>query len=81
METVKKAEDCERTSDGLVLRLYETAGRRTETRLHFQGISPAAGEWVDLLERPADPAWSETGGLIFGPFEIHTIKLTFENER
>lgn len=76
VETVKKAEDCEAAAPQIILRLYECGGRATRTRLRFRGAAPAAIEWVDLMERPCQPAWGEDGELLFGPFEIHTLKLT-----
>ncbi|WP_026790117.1 alpha-mannosidase [Pleomorphomonas oryzae] len=67
---VKKAEN----DNGIVVRLYETRGRRAEMVLTTPLASAAA---VDLLER--DPtALPVIGGrltLAFQPFEIKTLKL------
>ncbi|SDS10935.1 alpha-mannosidase [Paenibacillaceae bacterium GAS479] len=73
VETVKRAED-----DGdIVVRLYETAGTRLQTKL--QAGFPVAEAWLaDLLERKLEPL--EAGGdameLEFGPFEVKTVKIS-----
>lgn len=73
IEAVKRAED-----DGdIVVRLYETAGTRLQTKL--QAGFPLAEAWhTDLLERKLD-SLEITGDLMeleFGPFEVKTVKLS-----
>lgn len=68
VETVKPAE----SGSGAVLRLYESLGRATTTRLSTTIPHRAATE-TDLLERPIGPA--DLGRLEFGPFQIRTILL------
>ncbi|SFF17758.1 alpha-mannosidase [Paenibacillus algorifonticola] len=79
LDTVKPAED----GSGIVLRLYEAAGGRSEAVIGLSGKLLAAGERfaaaeVNILEdRLADLTMS--GGrlrLSFNPFEIKTIKIT-----
>jgi alpha-mannosidase len=72
IETVKKAED----DDGLVVRLYETAGAGARTRLHF-GFPVQSVEETDLLEEKPQPLKVEDNGvaLEFRPFEIKTVKV------
>lgn len=67
---VKKAED----DDGIVVRLYETRGRRVDAVLSTPFGSVAT---VDLLEREAMPLPMAEGTLTltFKPFEIKTLKL------
>ncbi|MGE6740321.1 alpha-mannosidase [Allorhizobium pseudoryzae] len=72
LEAIKRAED----GDGVIVRLWETQGRRREAsvRLH-----PCFGEaqLVDLLEEGGDPLDLQGGRLklSFKPFEIMTLRL------
>ena len=67
---VKKAED----DDGIVIRLFETRGRRAEVIVSTLLASVAA---VDLLERDpvALPMADGRLTLVFKPFEVKTLKL------
>lgn len=67
---VKKVDD----GDGLIVRLYETRGRRAEVSVR---TSAEAVSIVDLLEREPVPLPIEDGAvtLAFTPFEIKTLKL------
>ena len=67
---VKKADD----DDGIVVRIYETRGRRTEAILSTSCASVAG---VDLLERRPTSVVKTNGRvtLAFTPFEIKTLKL------
>ena len=67
---VKKADD----DDGIIVRLYETRGRRAEALMSTPFASVAA---VDLLERQPTPLSMIDGRLTlaFTPFEIKTLKL------
>lgn len=68
IETIKRAEE----GDGVVLRLYESLGRRVTTSLTTTLAHTRATE-TDLLERPT--ASADLTRLEFGPFEIKTILL------
>ncbi|WP_370675632.1 alpha-mannosidase [Pleomorphomonas sp. PLEO] len=67
---VKKADE----DDGIVIRLFETRGRRAEVVMSTPFASAAT---VDLLERDPVPLPMIDGRmtLIFKPFEIKTLKL------
>jgi alpha-mannosidase len=73
VETVKKAED----GDDLIVRLYEAHGASCRARVSF-GLPIAAAALVDLMEENPQSLEVEEGGvtLAFGPFEIHTLRLT-----
>jgi alpha-mannosidase len=68
IETVKPAE----SGGGVVLRLYESLGRRTTTAVTTTFAHVRATE-TTLLEKPIGPA--DLRRLEFGPFEIKTIHL------
>ena len=68
IETVKRAEH----GDGVVLRLYESLGRATNTALRVD-LPHRTARLTDLLERPTGEA--DLGRLEFGPFQIMTILL------
>jgi alpha-mannosidase len=70
VSAVKKADD----DDGIVIRLFETRGRRAEVVVSTPFGSAAA---VDLLERDPVPQPMIDGRmtLTFKPFEIKTLKL------
>lgn len=73
IETVKKAED----SDSIIVRLYETWNRRTETEISF-GLPVSRISECNLMEEK-DNELSFDGDklkLTFKPFEIKTLKLT-----
>jgi alpha-mannosidase len=82
IQTVKAAED---RSGDLVVRLYESEGRRARTALTVPGAR--ALTVVDLLERPLDESSplasraASTEGermpLELNPFEITTVRATF----
>jgi len=60
---------------GLVLRLYEIHGEKTEAKLEFPW--PVTAEETDLIERPSGkPLGSGTAiSVPLGPFEIKTIRI------
>ncbi|MFV0318930.1 MAG: alpha-mannosidase [Microbacterium sp.] len=68
VETVKPAED----GSGVVVRLYESLGRATQTTVRT-GIPHAGVVLTDLIERPQGVV--DLAELSFGPFEIKTILL------
>ena len=82
IQTVKLAED---RSGDLVVRLYESEGRRTATSLEVPGASSLTV--VDLLERPlteqsplghrAATVEDDALALTLKPFEITTVRATF----
>ena len=77
VEAVKLAED----DDGLVVRLYESANRRTRAVLATDLPRPHA-EVTDLLERPLRPAEREDAGwaVDLTPFQLTTVKLQAESK-
>ncbi len=72
VESVKKAEE----SEAIVLRLWETHGRRAEAALILPNGFAEAAE-VDLLERSPEalPLTDGKVRLDFAPFQIRTIRL------
>ena len=73
VETVKKAQD----SNDIVVRLYECHGRKATCSVGFNvGVQKA--ELVDLLEENGKVLKIRDNSieLDFGPFEVHTVKLT-----
>jgi len=68
VETIKRAE----SGNGVVLRMYESLGRRTTTALRVEFLHSDA-QLTDLLENPLGAANLER--LEFEPFEIVTILL------
>ena len=60
---------------GLVLRLYEIHGEKTEAKLEFPW--PVSAEETDLIERPSGkPLGSGTAiSVPLGPYEIKTIRI------
>lgn len=82
IQTVKRAED---RSGDLLVRLYESAGRRALTSLSVPGARSLTV--VDLLERPLDEqsplseraasTQGERMPLSMDPFEIMTVRATF----
>ena len=73
LETVKKAED----SDNLVVRLFESEGRRGAVRLHFS--RPVSQAWeCNLMEVEDQPLEVSSGhDLLFRiqPYQIRTFKV------
>jgi alpha-mannosidase len=72
LSAVKAAED----DDGLILRLYETAGETVTTEVHM--ASPiASAEEVDLLEHRRRPLPVRDGSVAvqLGPYEIGSIRI------
>jgi alpha-mannosidase len=61
---------------GLILRLYEIQGEKTEARVEFPW--PVEAEETDLIERPAGkPVGSGTAiSVPLAPYEIKTIRVT-----
>ncbi|TFE27530.1 alpha-mannosidase [Cohnella luojiensis] len=72
IETVKKAEE----GDDLIVRLYETAGTRLQTKLRT-GFEISEAWLADLMETDIDRLHPEDGALAlsFTPFEIKTLRL------
>jgi alpha-mannosidase len=72
LAALKRAED----DDGLVLRLYETDGKRSTARVSLPGPVAAAQE-TDLLERPirALAARGPTVDVVLRPYEIKTLHV------
>lgn len=68
IETIKRAE----AGDAVILRLYESRGRRTTTSVSTTYPHANAVE-TDLLESGSAPV--DLAELAFGPFEIKTIRL------
>lgn len=74
IETVKKAED----SDALIVRLYETWNKKTETTISFAKDVKTAKICNLLEEKDEDVDFLEKEiSLSFRPFEIKTLKITF----
>ncbi|MGW0736081.1 alpha-mannosidase [Streptomyces sp. NPDC002851] len=73
VESVKLAED---RSGDVVVRLYESRGGRSRTRL-TASFPVARAELTDLLERPLHPAETDEHGLTLTlrPFQILTVRL------
>jgi len=69
VETLKPADD----GDGVVVRLYESLGRATTTRLDTT-LPHTRARVTDLLERDLGPA--DLARLELGPFEILTLRLS-----
>jgi len=73
---VKKAED----DDGLVIRFYEWAGKKSD--IHLRLPAKAIGvEETDLMERPLHALQLDAGGtgvvVPTGAYEIKTLKVAF----
>ena len=80
ISAVKLADD---RSGDLIVRLYESAGGRTTTRLVMDLPAVESVHEADLLERPGEPvAWSAADGvhasvvLEFRPFQLRTLRIT-----
>ena len=77
VEAVKLAED----GDGIIVRLYECDGQRTNAKVKFSGATYA--ELTNLIENKECelPLYNEMADLNFKPFEINTIKFSgFNNQ-
>jgi alpha-mannosidase len=71
VETVKRAED----GQDMVIRLFECAGRETLAKLEMNFAFKSA-VLVNLMEECCDQSKLRAGmQLLFGPFEIHTLKV------
>jgi alpha-mannosidase len=72
IEAVKQAED----SEALIVRLYESANRRSEVALRI-GFPVSAVEVVNLMEENPEPLEVRDNSvtLAFRPFEIKTLRL------
>ena len=73
VEAVKKAEE----NDDLVIRMYESTGASTRATVRIR-LPFASAALVDLLEEHPQPLDVVDGSvtLDFGPFEIHTLRVT-----
>ena len=71
-EVVKEAED----SNALILRLYENKNAKTRAKITF-GFDVESVTLCDMLECDLKPLPLQNNGveLIFGTFEIHTLKV------
>ena len=76
MSALKKAED----GNGLVLRFYETMGRKTTVEIKFSAPVKSASE-TDMIERDLRTLRVKGNSvkLSFNPYEIKTIKITVLN--
>ena len=74
IETVKPSED--RDTKSMVIRLYESMGTRTKTRLHTS-LPVKEMHWTDMREQAKSTQAVIDGNidLAFGPFEIVTLRL------
>jgi alpha-mannosidase len=73
VETIKKAED----SHGVIIRLFECAGRETIAKLDIRFPFKAL-ELVNLMEERCEQSKLQAGAeLFFAAYEIHTLKLIF----
>lgn len=72
VDTIKPAED----GDGWIVRLYESAGARAETRISF-GVPVRAAFASNTLEDRLEPLTLEANGLALTlrPFQIMTLRL------
>jgi len=72
VETVKRSED----GRDVIVRLYESSGSRTKTKVHF-GFDVTSVRLVNLMEEDLGDASLSKGGieLEFGPFEILTLRV------
>jgi len=76
LETVKFAE----VGNEAILRIFEHANRRSTGRIEF-GLPVAYVTETDLMERNTGPCYDVSDNaveLTFRPFEIKTLKVTFE---
>jgi alpha-mannosidase len=71
LSALKKSE----SGEGLILRVYDTAGKRADTAVELFGQKRRFRE-VNLLEEDVAP--SDGDVLQVGPFEIKTVKLTVD---
>jgi alpha-mannosidase len=73
IDWVKRAED----GDGLIVRMYESAGRAIPRACLKVGWPMASAELVDLMESNPAPVAIRSSALElpFGPFEIQTVRL------
>jgi alpha-mannosidase len=73
VEAVKKAEE----GDDLIVRLYESTGATTQVKLQL-GSPVTSASLVNLLEEEAQalPLNGNLLNLTFGPYEIHTLRLS-----
>jgi alpha-mannosidase len=73
IETVKQAED----GNGIIVRMYESAGIATQATLSC-GLAVAAASMTNLMEEGGTPLQLTQDGVKFRfhPFEIHTVRLS-----
>jgi alpha-mannosidase len=73
VETVKRSED----GNGFVVRLYESTGAHTTSKIRF-GPEVSQASLTDLIEKNPTPLSlnDNSAELTFGPFEIHTVKVS-----
>ena len=72
-DTVKNSED----GDGIIVRMYETYGKRTRAHVKFAETGAAALVECTCLEEEKESLSYENGTLVITlkPYEIKTIKL------
>jgi len=77
LETVKPTED--RSPSECVLRLFESLGTRTTTRLAINFACESVYE-TDMLENKMNkfPIMNGQLTLVFKPFEIKTLRISFD---
>ncbi|ANS75453.1 hypothetical protein AWM70_13250 [Paenibacillus yonginensis] len=74
IEAIKPCEDAERA---FILRLYEAEGTYTRTKLTLGGQAKAK-EITNMLEETVEPLNGKSESeLVFRPFEIKTVKVTY----
>lgn len=75
VEVIKRAED----GNGVIIRMYENRNRYTKAKIHFSK-KPSHIYECDLLEENERElkVTGRTAETVFKPYEIKTLKLTFE---
>lgn len=78
-DTVKLAED----GDGIVVRLYETYGKRTKTHIKFLKARDVSFVECTCMEEEKNQLSDSNGALeiLFKPYEIKTIKIKNQGRR
>ncbi len=75
LTAVKKAED----GDGLILHLYEWAGKPTQVKIALPS-GAASAELTDLMERPSGKALPVDAGSVtvpVGPYAIEALRVNY----
>jgi alpha-mannosidase len=72
LSAVKAPDD---RSDDLIVRLYETAGRATDTGIWIRDATDAWASDLPEARGPALPIQDQTVSVAFAPFEIKTLRV------